>query len=245
MKELLKSAELKILKILSIDSSAKTASVAVTDGNKLVSECFVNAGLTHSRTLMPMVDNALSQADFKIDDIDAFCVNAGPGSFTGIRIGVAAVKGLALASSKPCAGVSTLEAAAYNFIDENAYICVSMDARCNQVYVALFKAENGVITRLCDDYADSVISLADELKKYSDKPIILAGDGAEICFGFMKDNPNVILSSELRRYQRAYGAALAAQANAELFTDSSLLAPVYLRLPQAERELKLKKENIK
>ena len=189
--------------------------------------------------------HCLKTSGITVKDLSLIACSAGPGSFTGIRIGVAAVKGLALASSKPCAGVSTLEAAAYNFIDENAYICVSMDARCNQVYVALFKAENGVITRLCDDYADSVISLADELKKYSDKPIILAGDGAEICFGFMKDSPNVILSSELRRYQRAYGAALAAQANAELFTDSSLLAPVYLRLPQAERELKLKKENIK
>ncbi len=233
------------MKILSIDSSAKTASVAVTDGQKLVSECFVNAGLTHSRTLMPMVDNALTQADMKIDDIDAFCVNAGPGSFTGIRIGVAAVKGLALSSSKPCAGVSTLEAAAYNFTDENAYICVSMDARCNQVYTALFNAENGNITRLCDDYAVSIESLAFEIRKYNDKPIILAGDGAEICFGFMKDIPNIKLASESRRYQRAYGAALAALADESLFTDSSLLAPVYLRLPQAERELKLKKENLK
>lgn len=233
------------MKILSIDSSAKTASVAVTDGKKLVSECFVNAGLTHSRTLMPMVDNALTQADLKIEDIDAFCVNAGPGSFTGIRIGVAAVKGLALSSSKPCAGVSTLEACAYNFTDENAYICVSMDARCNQVYTALFKAENGTVTRLCDDYAVSVEALASEIRKYNDKPIILAGDGAELCFGFMKGIPDIKLASESRRYQRAYGAALAAMADESRFADSALLAPVYLRLPQAERELKLKKENLK
>ena len=131
------------MKILSVDSSAKTASVAVTDGTTLLSECFVNAGLTHSRTLMPMVDNALSQADLKIENIDAICVNAGPGSFTGIRIGVAAVKGLALATDKPCSGVSTLESIAYNFIDEDAIICAAMDARCNQVYAALFNVENG------------------------------------------------------------------------------------------------------
>lgn len=230
------------MKILSIDSSAKTASVAVTDGSTLLSECFVNAGLTHSRTLMPMIDNALGQADIKIDDIDAFCVNAGPGSFTGIRIGVAAVKGLALASSKPCAGVSTLESIAYNFIDENAVICAAMDARCNQVYSALFSIENGVITRLCEDYAVPISELADEIKKISDKTVILAGDGAEICYNAMKDEiKNIKLSSQFRRYQRAYGTALAAIANPDLFNDSAMLVPVYLRLPQAERELKLKK----
>ena len=228
------------MKILSIDSSAKTASVAITDGTKLLSECFVNAGLTHSRTLMPMVDNALTQADLKIENIDAFCVNSGPGSFTGIRIGVAAVKGLALASDKPCAGVSTLEAAAYNFIDENAVVCVAMDARCNQVYAALFDIENGVITRLCDDYAVPIAELADEIRKL-DKSVILAGDGAEICYNAMKDSvDNIRLSAEFRRYQRAYGAALAALAHGD-FESSSLLAPVYLRMPQAERELKLKK----
>ncbi len=230
------------MKILSIDSSAKTASVAVTDGETLLSECFVNAGLTHSRTLMPMIDNALAQADLKIDDIDAFCVNAGPGSFTGIRIGVAAVKGLALAANKPCAGVSTLESIAYNFIDENAVICAAMDARCNQVYSALFSVENGVITRLCADYAVPIAELAEEIKKITDKTVIFAGDGAEICYNAMKnDIKNIKLSAMFRRYQRAYGSALAANAKPELFEDSALLAPVYLRLPQAERELKLKK----
>lgn len=231
------------MKILSIDTSAKTASVAVTDGEILISECFVNAGLTHSRTLMPMVDNALKQADISIDDIDAFCVNAGPGSFTGIRIGVAAVKGLALTTAKPCAGVSTLEAVAYNFTDENAVICSVMDARCNQVYAAIFKVENGIVTRLCDDYAVPITELADELKKISDKPIILAGDGAEICYSAMKGTvPDIQIAACFRRFQRAYGAALAAINHNDAFSDSAFLAPVYLRLPQAERELKLKKE---
>lgn len=228
------------MKILSVDSSAKTASVAVTDGTTLLSECFVNAGLTHSRTLMPMVDNALSQADLKIENIDAICVNAGPGSFTGIRIGVAAVKGLALATDKPCSGVSTLESIAYNFIDEDAIICAAMDARCNQVYAALFNVENGIVSRICDDYAVPISELADEIAKLG-KTVILAGDGAELCYNAMKDSvSNIKLSAEFRRYQRAYGAALAALANNE-FTNSSLLAPVYLRMPQAERELKLKK----
>ena len=229
------------MKILSLDSSAKTASVAVTDGEKLITECFGNAGLTHSRTLMPMIDNALRQADMKIDEIDAFCVNAGPGSFTGIRIGVAAVKGLAISSDKPCAGTSTLESIAYNFTDENAVICAAMDARCNQVYTAFFEIADGRVNRLCEDRAVSITELADDISAIG-KPVILAGDGAEICFNAMKDNlNNVSLSAENRRYQRAYGAALAALANEKLFEDSALLTPVYLRLPQAERELKLKK----
>lgn len=232
------------MKILSIDTSAKTASVAVTDGETLVSECFVNAGLTHSRTLMPMVDNALKQADMKIEDIDAFCVNVGPGSFTGIRIGVAAVKGLALTDGKPCAGVSTLESTAYNFVDENAVICSVMDARCNQVYSALFSVENGTVTRMSQDYAVPIAELTEELKKITDKPVILAGDGAEICYNAMKDIvPGIKISAQSRRYQRAYGAALAALKQDGAFGDSALLTPVYLRLPQAERELKLKKEN--
>ncbi len=228
------------MKILAVDSSAKTASVAVTDGETLISECFVNAGLTHSRTLMPMVDNALSQADLKIDDIDAFCVNAGPGSFTGIRIGVAAIKGLALCQDKPCAGVSTLESAAYNFIDENCLVSVSMDARCNQVYTALFRCENSKVIRLSEDNAVSIDELCGELSSYNEK-IYLAGDGAEICYNAFKDKlENVVLSGQNRRYQRAYGAALAAVNNEERFSSSSNIAPVYLRLPQAERELKLK-----
>ncbi len=229
------------MKILAVDSSAKTASVAVTDGKTLISECFVNAGLTHSRTLMPMVDNALSQADMKIGEIDAFCVNAGPGSFTGIRIGVAAVKGLALCENKLCAGISTLESAAYNFIDENCLVSVSMDARCNQVYTALFRCENSEVIRLCEDKAVSIDDLGEELSAYNES-IYLAGDGAEICFNAFKDKlDNVVLSGENRRYQRAYGTALAAITNENAFVSSEALVPVYLRLPQAERELKLRK----
>lgn len=229
------------MKILAVDSSAKTASVAVVEDESLLSECFVNAGLTHSRTLMPMVDNALSQADLKIDDIDAFCVNAGPGSFTGIRIGVAAIKGLALCNNKKCAGVSTLESVAYNFVDENCVVCASMDARCSQVYTALFRCEDSKVIRICEDKAVSIDDLSKELSAYSEK-IYLAGDGAEICYNAFKEYlPHAVLSGEIRRYQRAYGAALAAVNNKELFQHSAELAPVYLRLPQAERELKIRK----
>lgn len=229
------------MKILGVDSSAKSASAAICENGRLISECFVNASLTHSRTLMPMVDNALKQADMNIKDIDAFCVNVGPGSFTGIRIGVAAVKGLALAENKPCAGISTLESMAYNFADDSCLVCAAMDARCNQVYTALFRCNGSSVERICEDKAISVDELCEELKKFNEK-IYLAGDGAEICMNAFENSvPNVFLSGENRRYQRAFGVALAAENNKEAFTDSALLAPVYLRLPQAERELKIKK----
>lgn len=229
------------MKILAFESSAKSASVAVTEDGRLISECFVNAALTHSKTLMPMVDNVLNQADCKIDDIEAFCVNTGPGSFTGIRIGVAAVKGLALCNNKPCAGTSTLESIAYNFIDTDCVVCATMDARCNQVYTALFKCENGIVERLCEDKAVLIDELFNELSK-TDGLIYLAGDGAEICYKSFGDKLlNIKLSGENRRFQRAYGVALAADNNKHLFNDSASLMPVYLRPPQAERELKLKK----
>lgn len=228
------------MKILAVDSSAKSASVAVAENGRLISECFVNNTLTHSRTLMPMVDNVLSQADITLKDIDAFCVNAGPGSFTGIRIGVAVIKGLAAADNKPCAGVSTLESIACNFADEDCIVCAAMDARCNQVYTAIFRCNGTDVTRICEDKAVSIDELGEELSRYNEK-IYLAGDGAEICFkAFGEKLENAILSGENRRFQRAYGAALAAEKNNE-FTDSALLAPVYLRLPQAERELRIRK----
>lgn len=229
------------MKILAIDSSAKSASVALTDENHLISECFVNTTLTHSRTLMPMIDNTLKQSDTDFSEIDAFCVSAGPGSFTGIRIGVAAIKGLALAQDKPCAGISTLEAMAYNFTDENCIVCSAMDARCNQVYNAIFRIENGIVSRLCDDRALSINELLKEIESFNET-VYFVGDGAEICFNSFENKPeNVRLSSESRRFQRAYGVALAAIEHSDEFQDSALLAPVYLRLPQAERELKIRK----
>lgn len=230
------------MKILAIDSSAKSASVAVVEDGRLISECYVNAALTHSRTLMPMIDNALSQADMNIGDTDAFAVNVGPGSFTGIRIGIAAVKGLAASSEKLCAGVSTLLSTAYNFADDDCIVCAAMDARCSQVYTAIFECREGEVYRLCEDKAISISELQGELSEYKQKRIFLAGDGAKLCFdAFGKEFPNIRLAAENRRYQRAVGTAAAAEKNTALFRPASEIVPVYLRPPQAERELKLKK----
>jgi len=220
--------------ILSVDSSAVTASAALTDGDKVIKSEFINAGLTHSETLLPMIKRVMQGYSFK--DLDAIAVTAGPGSFTGVRIGVATVKGLAFYDNIPCISVSTLEAIAYNFTDTNAVICSVMDARRMQFYNALFKAENGKITRLCDDRAISVEDLKKELNEYDN--VIIAGDGARLCF----DNIGldyVSLADEDRIYQNGIGVAKAAVNNKKI--SAIQLMPVYLRPSQAERELKLKK----
>ena len=218
--------------ILSVDSSAVTASVALTDGKKVIKSEFINAGLTHSETLLPMIKRVMGE--YKISDLDAIAVTAGPGSFTGVRIGVATVKGLAFNDNIPCISVSTLEAIACNFLD----VCSVMDARRMQFYNALFEIKNGKAVRLCDDRAISIDDLKNDLKKY--EKVIIAGDGARLCYDNLGIN-NIILAPEDKRYQCGQGVALAAE-NKEKISAAALM-PVYLRLSQAERELKLKKKD--
>lgn len=221
--------------ILSVDSSAVTASVALTDGENVINNEFVNAGLTHSETLLPMIKRVLG--DTKVSDLDAIAVTAGPGSFTGVRIGVATVKGLAFEKNIPCISVSTLEAIAYNFADENIIVCAVMDARRMQFYNALFEMKNGKAIRLCDDRAISITDLREDLKKYD--RVVIAGDGAKLCF----DNINLdncTLAPNDKMYQNGIGVSRAAKDKKKISAFS--LMPVYLRLSQAERELKLKKD---
>lgn len=231
------------MKILAVDSSAKACSVCLIDNNKILGEFFINTALTHSQTLVPMIDAVLKNTSVDIKDIDCFAVSAGPGSFTGVRIGVAAVKGMAMPLEKPCVPVSTLEAMAYNLINDNCIVCSVMDARCSQVYNALFRVENHKVTRLCDDRALSIEDLGKELCGYSDN-IILVGDGAALCYeNYSKLSLNISISPEHIRYQRAYGVAFASIDKTAI--TSAELMPVYLRLPQAERELKKKMESKK
>lgn len=233
------------MKILSIECSAVPCSAAIIEDSKVIASAFTNVKLTHSETLMPMVESLLSSAKLSISDIDYFSVAEGPGSFTGIRIGISAIKGMAQPLNKPCVGVSTLLSMAYNYIDSDAIVCAVMDARCNQVYNALFKIENGVITRLCDDRALMFEELADDLKNYSDQKIIIVGDGADIFYPTVPEFKNVKIADSINRYQNAVGVAFAALDKIKSGDTVSYnrLLPVYLRLPQAERELKLKKEN--
>ena len=219
--------------LLSMDSSAVTASVALTDGDEIIKSEFVNSGLTHSETLLPMITRVMDS--HKYSELDGIAITAGPGSFTGVRIGVATVKGLAFNDDIPCFSVSTLEAIAYNFVDKNAVVCAVMDARRMQFYNALFKVQNGKVERLCDDRAISIEDLRNDLKQY-DK-VVIAGDGAKLCFQNIKLE-NCTLADDDRIYQNAVGVAKVAQ-NKNAISPKALM-PVYLRQSQAERELKLK-----
>ncbi len=224
--------------LLSVDSSAITASAALTDGERIVNYELLNKGLTHSETLLPLIEKVMEGHSFK--ELDAIAVTAGPGSFTGVRIGVATVKGLAFADGIPCIPVSTLEAIAYNFTNENAVICAVMDARRMQFYNALFRAENGKITRLCEDRAISADDLKKELLQYD--RVIMAGDGARLCLESL-ELKNAVLADGDKIYQNGAGVSSAAQGKPLIKAEK--LRPFYLRPSQAERELKLKKEKNK
>ena len=223
------------MKILAIESSASPASVAVAGEGRLIACTFQNNGLTHSATLMAMVESMLKSSRISLNDVDVIAAAVGPGSFTGVRIGVSAAKGLAWGSGKPCIGVSSLEAMAYGAA-EDGLICAVMDARCNQVYNALFSRESGRVERLCPDRAISLEELAAELKK-TEKGVFLVGDGAQICYNFLEDHHILsFLAPEHLRHQSAAGVALAAFAQREQTCAAQELNPVYLRAPQAERE---------
>ena len=231
--------------ILAIDSSAAAASAALVEDGKVLGEFYINTKLTHSQTLMMMVDGVLKCTRMDLSDVDLFAVSAGPGSFTGVRIGVAAVKGLAMGQNKPCAGVSTLEAIARNLEHVEGTVCAVMDARCRQVYNAVFSAHAGKLERLTPDRALSMDDLALECEKY-EKPLFLVGDGAKLCYNndrFSRLNP--VVPPEPLIYPRACCVAKAARAKEEqggTVTPAALM-PVYLRVPQAERELKKRKNS--
>ena len=223
--------------ILAFETSAKAASVALWEGG-LLGESYQNTGLTHSQTLMVMAEDLLKQCGKAPADVTHVAVAAGPGSFTGVRIGVAAAKGFAWGGELPLCGVSTLEAMALTLGVWEGTVCCVMDARRNQVYNALFRAEAGTLTRLREDRAISLEELGKELREIPGT-IYLVGDGSELTWKVLKDDlPNLALPPEHRRHQRASGVALAAAAQIEggEACDAASLTPNYLRLSQAERE---------
>lgn len=226
------------MRILALETSAKACSAAVTQDGQVLAACFQNSGLTHSRTLMPMVEAMLKNADLSMDGMDAVAVAAGPGSFTGIRIGVAAAKGLAFAADLPCAAVSSLEAMALGLSHlEGQLIVCAMDARRGQVYNALFAPQNGALVRLCPDRAISLAELADELRG-DPRPKIAVGDGGVLCQTALEElGVSCALAPARLVQQHAVGVALAAErmAAAGALTTAQELLPVYLRPAQAER----------
>ena len=230
--------------ILALESSAKAASAAVARDGALLHMEFRNDALTHSVTLLPMAETALERCGLTLRDVDAVAVSRGPGSFTGIRIGVSAAKGLCWGADKPAIGVSTLEAMAWNTVDapSDALICCAMDARRNQIYNALFRMENGAPQRLTDDRAIGLDALAEELIS-TGKPIFVLGDGATLCYNYLSEKriPAVLAPEEVR-LQNAWGVCRAAEGAVPV--SAALLLPRYLRLSQAERERleRMKKE---
>ncbi len=237
------------MKILAIDCTAKPASVAVLENGKVLGSAYTNTGLTHSETLVPMVDGVLKNAKLSLQDVDYYAINAGPGSFTGVRIGVAALKGLVFSDDKNCLSISTLESMAYNFQGLPGladYIIVpAMDARRNQVYTAAFEWNEGEVHRLLEDTAIPIPELLEKLESYQ-RPVMFVGDGAHLCDKASAETAlNAILAPEQLRYQNAVAVAACAEAKiktGENPVGSDEILPVYLRAPQAERELKKRKE---
>ena len=231
--------------ILAFETSAKAASVALMDETRLLGESYQNTGLTHSQTLMVMAEDVLKQCGKTAQNVDAVAVAEGPGSFTGVRIGVAAAKGFSWGREIPCYGISTLEAMAESLGIYEGYICPCMDARRSQVYNALFYADGGHIERRSEDRAISLADLKTELE-HLDGPIFLVGDGSALTDKTLSAQiNNLILPPEHRMHQRAIGVALLAEAKqaAGETGDGNALSPNYLRLSQAERERMEKEKN--
>lgn len=219
---------------LAFESSAKAASVALLRDGSLISQYSQCSGLTHSRTLLPMAEDLLKNAELTLADIDLFAVAHGPGSFTGIRIGVSTVKGLSWACDKPCVGVSTLESMAWHGLAAGGLICPVMDARRQQVYNALFQIREGKPVRLTEDRPLSLAELGEELRSLDGIPF-LVGDGAALTARFLeKEGLPFRMAPENLLWQSAWGVGMAALDKTP--GDSQSLLPVYLRLSQAERE---------
>ena len=236
--------------ILALDSTAQVGSVALCEDEKLIAEYTLNTGHTHSETLLPMVESVLKISGYTVDDVDLFVCTAGPGSFTGVRIGAATVKGIAFGKDKPCIGVSTLEALALNGVALEGILCPCMNARRQQVYNALFASDGTSLTRLCEDRALAITELGEELAtKYPDRPVYLMGDGAKLVYDALSESlgERFGMLPERLIHQSGYNTAMA---GLRLYRDGVRttdfeLAPVYLRPSQAERVRmeKLNQEN--
>lgn len=225
------------MKILAIETSAKAASVCLCEGEFLIAQSYQNSGLTHSQTVLPMCESMLKNCGVPLSEVDLIACAAGPGSFTGLRIGLSAAKGLAWAAGKPCCGVSTLEAMAWQLAHRTGMILCAMDARRNQVYNARFLSDGRTLTRMTEDRAISLDDLFAEPDGKTEQIVI--GDGAELCYNYGSTKGAALtLAPPHLRFQSAWGVARAAlrQAEAGTLTDAEGLAASYIRLSQAERE---------
>lgn len=227
------------MKILAFDSAAKAASAAVCEDEKLLAIYNVDNGLTQSELLLPMIESLMKTLKLDYSDIELFATSVGPGSFTGVRIGAALLKGMAFDRNTPCAAVSTIDELAENLREFDGIIVPVMDARRNQFYNAVFRSNGKELTRLTPDRAISSTELADELKKYSDEKIYLVGDGYDTAKKLLTEcGINLCATPTQLRLENAYSLAMVARRKylANEITNDLELMPTYLRLPQAERE---------
>ena len=224
--------------ILAFETSAKAASVALLEDETLLAESYQNTAVTHSQTLLVMAGQLLRQCEKTAGDVAAVAAAAGPGSFTGVRIGVAAAKGFAWGREIPCCGVSTLEAMAVSLGVYRGLVCPVMDARRSQVYNALFRFDCGKCTRIREDRAISLRELGEDLQNLAE-PVFLVGDGSLLCYNALLETvPSLVPPAGHRMHQRAVGVGILAarQLAAGAPCDGAALTPNYLRLSQAERE---------
>lgn len=234
------------MKILAFDSTAKTASVALSENGRVILSYNVDNGLTQSELLLPMAESALKNIGITFSDIDAYAVNVGPGSFTGVRIGVSLVKGLAFAKEVPCIEVSTLQSLAENLRGLEGVIVPVMDARRAQVYTAIFTSDKNGLIRVTEDMALPLTELYEKLAEYKDRKIYLVGDGYAVARKALAELKNLADTPEILIAQNAASVARVAEEKYKRgeYTDDKTLSPVYLRMPQAERE-RIEKENRK
>ena len=229
------------MNIVAIDTSGPAASCAVLIDGEIVQSIAMNRGLTHSETIMPALDACMSAARLSCDQVDCFATVAGPGSFTGVRIGVCAVKGLAHAWNKPCARIDALEALAMNFAGFDGLACPILDARRGQVYCAAFDMKNGMPERVLEDAAIDLTEFLASLPK--DRRLVFLGDGLRVHAARIRETlTEALIAPANLRQLRADAACLLAEARPEEWMEARKLTPIYLRLPQAERERKQRLE---
>ncbi len=232
------------MKVLAVDSSGMVASVALVEDDNLVAEYTINYKKTHSQTLLPMLDEIVKMTELDLNTVDAIAVSKGPGSFTGLRIGTATVKGLALSLNKPVIGVPTVEGIAMNLYGCNALICPLMDARRNQVYTGIYRFENGNLMVIKDQIAIGIEEIIDALNVIG-RDVIFLGDGVDVYKGVIEEKMKVPFSFAPAHMNKQRGAAVAVRGmeyfKQGIFEDADDFEPEYLRVSQAERE-RLKKE---
>lgn len=229
--------------VLAIDTSGPVAGCAVLRDGKIVHQIAMNHGLTHSETIMPAVDAALSAAALACADVDVFAAVAGPGSFTGVRIGVCAAKGLAHAVGKPCCAVHALEALAMNFVGFDGLCCPILDARRGQVYCAAFDMAGGMPVRALPDAAEPLSDFLARLPE--DRRLAFVGDGVPVHAEAVRAalGERALIAPANLRDLRADAACVLAAARPETWVNAATLRPIYLRAPQAERERKKRVES--